>query len=69
MPLTTAHHAATWEFREISMPPGTSRESARVALTGAAEIGQWELDRVRLCPDGRRHVVLRRRIIKVARTA
>ena len=65
----TARHAATWEYRELSMPRGTSRESARQALTGAAETGQWELDRLRLFPDGRRRVVLRRRVYKVVRTA
>ena len=66
---TTARQAATWEYRELSMPRGTSRESARVALTGAAETGHWELDRLRLFPDGRRRVILRRRVIKVVRTA
>jgi Family of unknown function (DUF5703) len=37
-------------------------------LTDAAEYGRWELDRLRLYPDGRRRVVLRRRIIRVRST-
>lgn len=61
--------AATWEFREVSLPRGTSREAARQLLTGAAETDHWELDRLRLFPDGRRIVRLRRRIYRMARTA
>jgi hypothetical protein len=58
----------TWEFREISLPRGTSREVARQMLTGAAETGHWELARTRIYPDGRRTVLLRRRVYRVART-
>ena len=61
--------AKAWEFRELSMPRGTSRETARQLLTGAAEIDRWELDRVRIYPDGRRRIWLRRRIYRVSRTA
>jgi hypothetical protein len=50
------------------MPRGTSRNAAQRALTEAAEYGRWELDRVRLFPDGTRKVVLRRRIIRVRST-
>jgi hypothetical protein len=60
--------AADWEFRQLSMPRGTSRGTARRLLTQAAEYHGWELDRLRLFPDGTRHVVLRRRILRVART-
>ncbi|MFM7147863.1 MAG: DUF5703 family protein [Actinomycetales bacterium] len=60
--------AKAWEFRELSMPRGTSRETARQLLTGAAEIDRWELDRVRIYPDGRRRIWLRRRIYRVTRT-
>ncbi len=60
---------STWEYRELSFPRGTSREDARVALTGAAETGHWELDRLRLLIDGRRQVRLRRRVYRVVRTA
>jgi hypothetical protein len=60
---------ATWEYREVSFPRGTTRETARLLLTGAAESEHWELDRLRLCPDGRRIVTLRRRVYRMMRTA
>jgi hypothetical protein len=41
----------------------------RRLLTEAAEYGGWEIDRLRLFPDGTRRVILRRRIIRVRRTA
>jgi hypothetical protein len=50
------------------IPRDTSREDARQILTERAEHGDWELDRLRLYPDGTRHVRLRRKIIRVART-
>ncbi len=59
----------TWEYREVSLPRGTSREAARVLLTGAAETDHWELDRLRLFRDGRREVRLRRRVYRMMRTA
>jgi Family of unknown function (DUF5703) len=36
-------------------------------LVDRAERGGWELDRVRLSPDGTRKVVLRRKIIRQTR--
>jgi hypothetical protein len=60
---------ATWEYREFAFPRGTSRETARVLLTGAAETERWEMDQLRLYPDGRRIVRLRRRVYRVMRTA
>ncbi len=61
--------ASSWEFREISMPRGTSRDEAKALLVEHAERGHWELARLRLYADGRRQVWLRRRIIRVVRTA
>lgn len=61
--------ATSYEYREVSLPRGTSRDAARVALTDFAEYGKWELARLRLYPDGRRRVWLRRRVMRVARTA
>jgi hypothetical protein len=58
-----------WEYRDLSLPRGTSRETARALLTGAAEIEHWELDRLRLYPDGRRMVRLKRRVYRMMRTA
>lgn len=60
---------AEYEYRRFWLPRGTGRALARQLLTDQAEYGHWELDRLRLYPDGRRHVTLRRRIIRVARTA
>lgn len=51
------------------MPRGTTRGDARRFLTEQAEYGHWELARLRLYPDGRRWVELRRRVIRVTRTA
>lgn len=59
----------TWEFRTLHLPRGTTRSTAHRILTDAAEYGNWELDRLRLFPDGRRHVRLRRKIIRAVRTA
>ena len=61
--------AANYEYRELSLPRGTSRDAARSVLTEYAEYGKWELSRLRLYPDGRRRVWLRRRVMRVARTA
>jgi len=57
-----------YEFRHLSLPRGTSRNAARRLLTEAAEYHGWELARLRLFPDGSRRVLLRRRVLRVART-
>jgi hypothetical protein len=57
-----------WEYQRFDLPRGTSRKAAQRLLTDAAEYGHWELDRLRLYPDGRRRVVLRRRILRVRST-
>jgi hypothetical protein len=59
----------SYEYREFALPRGTSRDAARRVLTEFAEYGRWELDRLRLYPDGRRRVWLRRRVMRVMRTA
>jgi hypothetical protein len=64
-----ASRASTWEYREITLPRGTHRDAARAALTELAEHGSWELARLRLYPDGRRRVWLRRRVLRAVRTA
>jgi hypothetical protein len=38
-------------------------------LTGAAETEHWELDFLRIFPDGRRQVRLRRKVYRMLRTA
>jgi hypothetical protein len=57
-----------YEYQRFDLPRGTSRNAARRLLTDAAEYGRWELDRLRLFPDGRRRVVLRRKILRVRST-
>ena len=60
---------AEYEYRQLFLPRGTSRKAAHRLLTDEAEYGHWELDRLRLYADGTRRVVLRRRVIRVVRTA
>ena len=60
---------ADFEYRIIRMPRGTTRAEARRALTDHAEYGRWELARVELEFGGARRVWLRRRIIRVHRSA
>ncbi|MCX2970364.1 DUF5703 family protein [Streptomyces sp. TRM70308] len=56
-----------YEFRDVYVPRGVSRSAATRSLTEQAEYGHWELDRLRLYPDGSRRVRLRRRIIRQVR--
>lgn len=58
-----------YEYRQLWLPRDTSRGAARRLLTDHAEYGHWELARLRLYPDGRRQVWLRRRVIRAVRTA
>lgn len=58
-----------YEFRVLTFPRDTSRADVRQALTDHAEYGHWELARTRVYIGGARRVWLRRRIIRVARTA
>ncbi|MHB1068200.1 MAG: DUF5703 family protein [Candidatus Nanopelagicales bacterium] len=60
---------SVWEYLDLQLPRGTTRESARALITGVAETENWELDRLRLRPDGRREVRLRRRVYRMMRTA
>jgi hypothetical protein len=60
---------ASYEYRELSLPRSVTRDTARSMLTEYAEYGRWELARVRIYPDGRRRVWLRRRVMRVQRTA
>ncbi|MDQ3628855.1 MAG: DUF5703 family protein [Actinomycetota bacterium] len=58
-----------YEFQRMWLPRAQTRSAVCRLLTDAAEYGGWELDRLRLFPDGTRRVTLRRRIIRVRRTA
>ncbi|WP_316520381.1 DUF5703 family protein [Kitasatospora brasiliensis] len=57
-----------YEYQSLRMPRGTTRNAARQLLTEHAEYGRWELDRLRLFPDGSRTVRLKRRIIRQVRS-
>lgn len=58
-----------WEFETLVLPKDFSRNVVTRMLVERAEHGGWELDRVQIGPDGRRRVVLRRKIIRAVRTA
>ncbi|MDF3289049.1 DUF5703 family protein [Streptomyces silvisoli] len=58
-----------YEFQDVYVPRGVSRNATRRLLTDHAEYGHWELDRLRLYPDGSRRVRLRRRIIRQVRAS
>ncbi|MCW2846789.1 MAG: hypothetical protein JWR90_763 [Marmoricola sp.] len=53
-----------YEFDRLVIPPEHSRNAVTRMLVELAEQGGWELDRLRLGPDGTRRVQLRRRIIR-----
>jgi len=59
---------AEYSYLVLSLPRGTTRDTARQILTEHAERGGWEIDRLRLYPDGRRRIQLRRKVIRVVRT-
>jgi hypothetical protein len=53
-----------YEFEKLTISREVSRSSVTRMLVERAEHGGWELDRLRLSPDGTRRVVLRRKIIR-----
>ncbi|ETK35269.1 DUF5703 family protein [Microbispora corallina] len=57
-----------YSYLDLYLPRGTSREVARQMLTEHAEHGDWELQRLRLYPDGSRRIRLRRKVIRASRT-
>lgn len=61
--------SAVWEYTELKFPRRTARGDIRAYLTSMAEIDRWEVDRVRIYPDGRRWVRLRRKVYHLQRTA
>lgn len=58
-----------YEYRTLRFTPHTNRGDIRQALADEAEYGHWELARVRLYVGGHRQIWLRRKIIRVRRTA
>ena len=57
-----------WEHKRLFVPRGVPRRVCTGLVTEEAERGHWELERLRLYPDGSRRVVLRRKVMRVART-
>jgi hypothetical protein len=53
-----------FEFDQLLISREHSRNAVTRMLVERAEHGGWELDRLRLAPDGTRRVLLRRRIIR-----
>jgi hypothetical protein len=53
-----------YEFEKVLISREHSRTAVNRMLVERAEQGGWELDRLRLGPDGTRRVLLRRRIIR-----
>lgn len=58
-----------YEFRVLTFPRDASRGDVRQVVADHAEYGHWELARTRIYLGGARRVWLRRRIIRVRRTA
>lgn len=58
-----------WEFEQVVFPREFSRNVVTRMLVDRAEYGGWELDRLRITPDGTRSAILRRKIIRAVRTA
>lgn len=58
-----------YEYCDLLFPRDVSRSAVVRLLAEHAEYGRWELARVRLSPSGVRRVRLRRRMMRVARTA
>lgn len=53
---------AEYEYRAVSIPSGTDRETTKELLLIHAEYGEWELAAHVLWADGRRRVTVRRRV-------
>lgn len=61
--------ASLWEYRDVVLPRGVSKVAAKDLFVEQAETGNWELARMAILWDGRRKAKLRRRIMRVQRTA
>ena len=57
-----------YEFERLTLSREFSRNLVTRMLVDRAERGGWELDRLRMSPDGTRRVVLRRKIIRQSRS-
>ena len=66
---TSLSRAVEWEFENVTFDREFPRTVVTRLLVERAEHGGWELDRLQIGPDGKRRVVLRRKIIRAVRTA
>lgn len=64
LPRPALRPGVEYEFDELTISREFSRNLVTRLLVDRAEQGGWELDRLRLAPDGTRRVILRRRIIR-----
>jgi hypothetical protein len=64
----SASRGVEWEFEKLTIARDFSRNVVTRMLVERAEHGGWEVDRVRVSPDGTRRVVLRRKIIRMRPT-
>ena len=51
-----------YEYAPLRLPANVDKLTAAAQLAIQAEFSGWELDRVKLYPDGTRKVLLRRRV-------
>ena len=58
-----------WEYMVLTVQPQESLKDARRQVIDHAEYGRWELRRTRMYIGGVRKYWLRRRIMRVQRTA
>jgi hypothetical protein len=56
-----------YSYLVLTLPRGTSRDTARRILADHAEYGHWELAKLRVAADGSRTATLRRMIIRPTR--
>ena len=62
-------YARQYEYLILTVSPNESLPAARQAVREHAEYGKWELERSALYMGGGRKYWLRRRILRVERTA
>jgi Family of unknown function (DUF5703) len=63
-----ASTSSEYEIEKLRLPRTVSRRIVRQLLVDRAEHDGWELDRLRVYPDGQRVVTLKRRIIRARKT-
>ncbi len=68
-PLPEGLPGGDYEYRVLVVPRRVGRGQVQRLLADLAEHDHWEVARVRVSWGGRRQVWLRRRIIRVVRTA